>query len=168
MTRAELIKSKEFWQETVAIKLERFFKHGNAIKMAKRVIDEHFMSLIAELTALESKEEAVAYNIGTQWKDSTESLNKESAKRHQCPYDISCHCVMNEGCAGCETWAKYQAGETIPANLIRLQSVDQPGTAEEILAKHYPIEIAEIDDTKKDIIEAMEEYAQSRPVASVS
>ena len=133
MTRAELIKSKEFWQETIAIKLSSLAEIIRPDKASKVVVDDHFMSLIAELTALESKEEAVAYNIGTQWKDSTESLNKESAKRHQCPYDISCHCVMNEGCAGCETWAKYQAGETIPANLIRLQSVDQPGTADAIL-----------------------------------
>jgi hypothetical protein len=45
--------------------------------------------------------------------ESDKEKGESDGKLFPCPYDISCRCVMTDGCYGCETFAKYQAGETI-------------------------------------------------------
>ena len=34
-----------------------------------------------------------------------------------CPYEIACTCDLSESCGGCETYAKYLAGETHPRDM---------------------------------------------------
>jgi hypothetical protein len=111
---------------------------------------DEYIAYLTKAIKSESIIEAVTCGIRSNYESELSRLKDErepeSNELYPCPYSIAVRCTMVDPCLGCETWAKYKAGEEI--SRLKSEGEDSNALNPDVKGQNFPNDYVKTDYTK--------------------